>query len=159
MFSTCVGNINFTMTDIVTELTTMSATCSLRLYLAGQQYCEMGMHQDPSGACFSAKLFWHFWAHLSVHSFSLSISQQNADSVYSSAPLPPSLFPLTCTVWPMAAFFHCVWGLMTGLPGFDSHGSNSFTELAAYDGSSWIHQAPNFQKFLGVVDGCNHQIA
>jgi len=65
----------------LTELTTRSATCSLGLYLAGQHYCKQPKHFTIMGTKFIAV-----------------------------PPLLLSPFPLTCAVWPMAAFFPLCMG-------------------------------------------------
>ena len=130
-------------------------------YLACQWCCEMCMHQDPMYVCslgFGCIVacssgfkivfwhFWHFWTNLvSIFLFSL-VFHNCKDSVYNSFSLP-SLFPLTCSVWRVPAFFSCTicdGGSRQGCQELLAMGGTPFKELAAHSGSSWISHSPNF---------------
>ena len=128
-------------------------------YLACQWCCEMCMHQDP--IC----LFSWIWVHCSMfkwvlnsvlaflafldkfseHLFSL-VFHNCKDSVYNSFSLP-SLFPLTCSVWRVPAFFSCTicdGGSRQGCQDLLAMRGTPFKELAVHSGSSSLSHSPNF---------------
>ena len=125
-------------------------------YLAGQWCCEMCMHQDPicmvSWICVHCSMFncvlnsvLASLGKFSEHLFSL-VFHNCKDSVYNSFSLP-SLFPLTCSVWRVPAFFSCTicdGGSRQGCQELLAMGGIPFKELAAHSGSSWISHSPNF---------------
>ena len=93
----------------------------------------------------SVLAFLAFLDKFSEHLFSL-VFHNCKDSVYNSFSLP-SLFPLTCSVWRVPAFFSCTicnGGSRQGCQDLLAMGGTPFKELAVHSGSSWISHSPNF---------------